>query len=170
MALPTYYYLKYFEQSNLITFLKLDSTIKKGVKYIIIASIILCSLHLNQQYVHLRSIIFNPFFKKNIYIWLDTVILAAFMDEIVFRGVILQKANNLMSFWKVNFVNALLFVLIHFPAWNHYNYLVLPKILGLIHFTFWFGIAMGYILKKSNSLWPCILIHMINNFLSYSLK
>lgn len=155
MALPIYCYLKYC-QLNPITFLKLDKNIKQGIKYIVILSILLCVLSLTHPH---RSIL-------NISVWMDTIILAPLMDEIMFRGIILQKASELMSFWKANFVNTVLFVLIHFPVWFHYHYFVFPKIISLIFFASWFGLAMGYIFKKSNSIWPCIIIHMINNLLT----
>lgn len=162
MALPAYCYLALYNKINPIVFLKLHKNINKGVKYIIIGILILCFLFLQHQYQLRNYINFNPFI--NIYLLCNTVILAAFMDEIVFRGIILQKLTFYLSFWKANSISSVLFILIHIP-----KYIQGHAIAG-VGYIFIFGLFMGFVLKKSNSLWSCILIHAINNFLSLSLR
>jgi membrane protease YdiL (CAAX protease family) len=168
MTLPAYFYLAYYEKVNVVKFLKLDSNITSGMNYIIISIVFLIILSLNTQYQLLSYIKFNPFL--SISIWIDAIILAAFMDEIIFRGILLQKLANVMIFRKANALSSLVFVFIHFPKWFSLGYFSHYNVIGSINFIFCFGLLMGYILKKSNSLWPCIFIHLINNFLSYALN
>ncbi len=168
MTLPAYFYLAYYEKVNIVKFLKLDSNITSGMNYIIISIVFLIILSLNTQYQLLSYINFNPLL--SISIWIDAIILAAFMDEIIFRGILLQKLANVMIFRKANALSSLVFVFIHFPKWFSLGYFSHYNVIGSINFIFCFGLLLGYILKKSNSLWPCIFIHLINNFLSYALN
>jgi membrane protease YdiL (CAAX protease family) len=59
--------------------------------------------------------------------------------------------------------------LIHFPGWILLNQFVYPDIIGNIGFVFIVGIMMGYVLRKTGSLWACILIHSFINFASLSI-
>lgn len=168
MTLPTYFYLAYVEKVKPLSFLKLNHTTKLGLNYVIPSVVLLTILSLNNQYQLLNYINFKPFL--SIAIWLDAIILAAFMDEIVFRGIILQKLTLLTTFKRANIFNTLFFVFIHFPKWFSIGYFYHFNFIGSINFIFWFGLLMGYVFKKSNSLWPCIWIHLANNFISYSLN
>lgn len=168
MTLPAYFYLDYYEKVNIVKFLKLDSNILAGIKYVILSIAFLIILSLNTQYQLLNYIKFNPFL--SISIWIDAIILAAFMDEVIFRGIVLQKLTNVMIFRKANVLSSLIFVFIHFPKWFSLGYFSHYTVIGSINFIFVFGLLMGYIFKKSNSLWPCIFIHLTNNFISYALN
>jgi len=168
MTLPTYFYLDYYEKVNIVKFLKLNSNILAGIKYVILSIAFLIILSLNTQYQLLNYIKFNPFL--SIAIWINAIILAAFMDEVIFRGIILQKLTNIMIFRKANALSSLIFVFIHFPKWFSLGYFSHYNVIGSINFIFCFGLLMGYILKKANSLWPCIFIHLTNNFISYALN
>lgn len=168
MTLPTYFYLVYVEKMRPFSFLKLNRSIKAGLNYVILSIIFLTMLSLNNQYQLLNYINFNPFL--SITIWIDAIILAAFMDEIIFRGVILQKLILLTTFKQANILSTLLFVFIHFPKWFSVSHFSHFNLIGSINFIFWFGLLMGYVFRKSNSLWPCIWIHLANNFISYALN
>jgi membrane protease YdiL (CAAX protease family) len=103
-------------------------------------------------------------FNKNIGDWINTFLIVGFTEEILFRGFILNKLKQHTSFGKANLIQAVLFILIHVPVWISLNkqYFVIGSIweyLWAVGFVFLFCIAMGYIVKKTNSLWPAILIH-----------
>ena len=168
MTLPAYFYLIYYEKVNVVKFLKLDNNITTGMKYVIVSIAFLIVLSFNTQYQLLNYIKFNFFL--SIAIWIDAIILAAFMDEVIFRGILLQKLTKVMIFRNANVLSSLIFVFIHFPKWFSLGYFSHYTVIGSINFIFCFGLLMGYILKKSNSLWPCIFIHLTNNFISYALN
>lgn len=80
-----------------------------------------------------------------------TVILAPISEEVVFRGLtmkILEKTN--WKFWVVNILQALLFGI------EHLNW-----VQGI--YAFVLGLALGYVCKKTDSLWGSILAHMTFN-------
>lgn len=44
--------------------------------------------------------------------------LSPFVEEVVFRGLVLQRAGEYMGFWKANPLSAGLFVGVHVPGWG----------------------------------------------------
>ena len=75
-------------------------------------------------------------------------------EEIAFRGVILTVCKKYLGFNWANVIQALLFALIHGS-------------LSLLPVFFVFGFMGGYLVKKSNSLLPGIIFHIINNVLAF---
>ena len=72
-------------------------------------------------------------------------------EEIIFRGVILDSTMRYINFGTANFIQALLFSLIHLN-------------LFLIPVYFLFGIITGIMRKKSGGLLPGLVFHSFNNF------
>ena len=76
------------------------------------------------------------------------------MEEILFRGIILE---GLLHRYKPNAAivfSSLLFSLAHFNPWQ-----------GLV--TFFAGLFLGWIYTRTRSLVPCMLIHFVNNAQGY---
>lgn len=101
--------------------------------------------------------------------WVSGVLLVGFTEEIVFRGYILQRLAANLTFRRANLATSLLFVLIHVPRWIRDGRSVGLGLLGAVLFLFAFSVLLGWILKKSDSLWACILAHSIANFTSFAL-
>ena len=80
------------------------------------------------------------------------VVIPAFVEELLFRGVILQ---NLLPFGKSAAVitGALLFGVMHQNA-------------GQLLYATVAGLLLGYVYVQTRSLWCCVLIHFCYNFLS----
>ena len=84
-----------------------------------------------------------------IFAFIALAIIPAFIEECIFRGVILQGFRHYGN-WFAIIASALLFMLIH----------------GNIQQTiyqFGFGVLAGWLVIKSGSLWTSIAIHAINN-------
>ena len=100
--------------------------------------------------------------------WLS-ILAGAFLspiwEEIMFRGFVLNRLNESLSFWKSNVISAFLFMLTHVPYWVSKNGLTGPVIKDLIN-VFLLGCLFGWVMKKTNSLWPAIGAHIANNFIS----
>ena len=81
---------------------------------------------------------------------LELVVVPAFVEELLFRGVIL---SNLLPFGKGTAVlgSALLFGLMHQNAEQ------------LLYATA-AGAVLGWIFVQTRSIWPCVLMHLVNNF------
>ncbi|MEI6499170.1 MAG: CPBP family intramembrane glutamic endopeptidase [bacterium] len=147
------------EKKSPINFLKLDTFPKKAASW---------SVVLGLAYV-VGAIFFNgPSFKisTNLEDWLNGFLLVGIAEEIVFRGYILRKFSELMSFSKANLWQSVLFVLIHVPVWFAQNKGYFPtgslyEYLSAIIFVFIFAITTGYVTKQTKSLWPAVIFHSL---------
>lgn len=81
---------------------------------------------------------------------LRTAIISPIAEELVFRGVILKKAKDIMPFYVANIIQALLFGIVHMdPIQATYAFL--------------YGLLFGYMVLKYQSIIPSIALHMLNN-------
>ncbi|NLL01221.1 MAG: CPBP family intramembrane metalloprotease [Clostridiales bacterium] len=81
---------------------------------------------------------------------LCSAILSPIYEELLFRGVILKKAKDLMPFYTANILQALLFAIIHM------NWIQLI-------YTFPAGLLYGYLTYKYQSIFPSIFLHIFSN-------
>jgi len=147
---------------NILDFLKLRQNLIKGIIWGIVIGLLVILLQGIGIYFQNNNITIK--LNIGIGLWLKSIILVGFSEEVLFRGFILKKLRENISFGKSNIAQALLFLLIHFPGWILLNQFVYPNIIGNIAFIFIIGILMGYILKKTDSLWSCIIAHSFINF------
>jgi membrane protease YdiL (CAAX protease family) len=92
--------------------------------------------------------------KRDIWTFLTVGITGPILEEVLFRGVILDGFLNRYKPGKAIFWSALLFGLFHMNPWQF-----IP--------AFLIGLLLGYIYFKTRSLFPVIFIHIINNSFSY---
>jgi len=94
----------------------------------------------------------------------------SFMEEGLFRGVMLRHFRVSLSFWRANFLQAAFFAIWHLN-WPIKQFLtgqldmgglVSQSIIVLIA-TGIFGFAMGYLYLKTGHLWAPWIMHTINN-------
>lgn len=81
------------------------------------------------------------------------VVLGPICEEIVFRGLAMNKLMESFSYKTAIIVSSLFFALLHGNLTQ-----------GIL--TFFMGVALGYIYVKTGSLITCIAAHMINNCLA----
>ena len=81
-----------------------------------------------------------------------TCLVPGFCEEFLFRGAIL---GNCLPFGRTNavIISSILFALMH-------------ENLEQMLYTFIGGILFGYVYVKTESLWNCVILHMVNNFFS----
>ena len=99
------------------------------------------------DYINMMSVMYEG---SLIIIAIRVAIMAPILEELVFRGVILKKAKNIMPFYAANIIQAILFGLIH-----------LNWIQGL--YAFPIGILLGYITRRYRSIIPSIVSHALLN-------
>lgn len=94
-------------------------------------------------------------FEYKIAAFIMVCILAPVLEELIFRGLILrgmlQKGVNP---WFSIILTAFLFGLAHMNPWQFFG-------AGLL------GAVFGYIYWRTQSLWLCIFLHFLNNFIAY---
>ncbi len=77
-------------------------------------------------------------------------ILTPIVEEVVFRGFVLDLASERYSDWFSIFISALLFAIIHIEAVS-----VINAFIG--------GLIYGYVRIRTGSLWPPIIVHFLWN-------
>lgn len=88
-------------------------------------------------------------------------IIAPFVEEVVFRGMIQRGLTVSTNFIIGLFVASVLFTLIHIPSFT--SGFVIPY----VTFIFVAGLTLGYAYYKSNSIFIPIFIHFCINFISF---
>jgi membrane protease YdiL (CAAX protease family) len=152
---------------NLLDYLKLRKNVFRGIICGLIIGSFILILHGTGYYFKNNAIKIN--FQFGMGIWFKSIILVGFSEEILFRGFILKKLQENTNFSKANIIQSILFVLIHCVGWIQLGQFVFPSIVQNCGFIFIVAIIMGYIYKKTDSLWSCILVHSFLNFASLSM-
>jgi membrane protease YdiL (CAAX protease family) len=164
-TLPVFLLVRHEESQSPFDFLKLRKSWRKGLLFglglgaVLSAYLIAVSLP--------GGFDFDPGFAAGK--WVSGVLLVGFSEEIVFRGYILQKLAARLPFRRANLSTALLFVLIHVPRWIRDGRAVELGLLAAVLYLIAFSLLLGWVLRKSDSLWACMLAHSINNFTSFAL-
>jgi membrane protease YdiL (CAAX protease family) len=96
---------------------------------------------------------------------LGTSFFVGFIEEIPYRGFMLQQIESRSRFWTANLLSSVLFVGIHLPGWIALHQLSTDRVVTI----FVFGVVMAVVFKYSGSLWAAIVAHSANDFLSFVL-
>jgi len=107
----------------------------------------------------MESLIFKPLqFDLSFSIRLfQTLILVPVIEEVFFRGILLNQFLKKYNAIFAIFLSAILFTIYHSEPNN-------------IWFLFLYGMIYGYIFYKTYSLFACILLHSFTNLLAYTTK
>lgn len=99
-------------------------------------------------------------------IFIYAVFNTSFPEEVLFRGFILKRLAKKLGFTKTNFIQSLLFGLLHgvmfFPLVGNLKTILIILLTSLI------ALSMGYINEKlsGGSIIPSWIIHAISNFIA----
>lgn len=89
---------------------------------------------------------------KLVLMFISTAIIPAFVEELLFRGLILSQIKPYSTLGAI-LISAILFGLMHQTTFQFFYTTVLGVILAVVRI-------------KTGSIWPCILVHFFNNFIS----
>lgn len=147
-VVPVILYLKFIDRVNPFTYLKLDHNVRSGVfKGILIGAFVFTFILIKNRFEVYRHV----YIKQDIFYILGKIVVGP-LEEIPFRGFYMQKFSKYMSFWKSNILSSMLFCIMH----------VIGQVrVGSVILIFMIGLWMGYILKKTQSLWCISIIHSI---------
>ena len=81
---------------------------------------------------------------------LSVAVFTPIVEELVFRGFVLDVASETYGKWGAIFISAFLFSIIHIEAVSVVN-------------AFFLGMIYGYVRIRTDSLWPTIVLHSIWN-------
>jgi membrane protease YdiL (CAAX protease family) len=165
-VLPVFIYLIKVDDKNPFTYLKLNTRISKANLLAAFIAIIL----------YFSGVLFLSIFLqgKHLLFNLDSVTLlstsvSSLFEEILFRGFILNKLWEVVCFRLANLMAALLFALVHLPNWL-WTKAFQPQILVDFSSIIILAYFLGYLVKKTNSLWVGAAAHIVNNFVASVLR
>ena len=156
-VIPVFAYLRYIDKVNVIDYLKLRQHWKRGVLVgtgFSVLNLLGTIARAGAPHPSMHSVTWNSI--------LSTSILVGFVEEIPFRGFILQKLEERCGFWMANLTSSLLFLGIHFPGWISLHMLTPALTLSI----FVLGVVFALLFHYSKSLWSAIVAHSLNDFIS----
>ena len=96
---------------------------------------------------------------------IESVIFVGITEEIVFRGFLLNATLKKMKLWSAIAINAVLFLLIHFPIWIYFEYDLFTFFRSGVAVLVLSGLFAFSFVKTKNIIVP-IALHMIWNLLT----
>lgn len=156
-VLPVWIYLRYIDDERPAEYLKLTANWRRGVGVglaVTLLNFVGSALRSGAPHLDVHALTWN-----NV---LSTSILIGFIEEVPYRGFMLQKLQERMPFWSANLLSSLLFLSIHLPGW------ILLRMFdpAVAISVFIFGVVMAVIFHYSRSLWSVVIAHSLNDFLS----
>lgn len=147
-TLPVFILLK-FQKVNSISFLKLNSNITKGICFGLLLGITFLVINIIKAKNFNIHITYSDF--------INTFLVVGIIEEISFRGYLLQKLKLFMGFASSNIISSLMFITLHIPmAIYTHNvdvfYFIQVGILSLI---------FGYFSEETGSLICPIIMHSL---------
>jgi membrane protease YdiL (CAAX protease family) len=98
--------------------------------------------------------IFDTAFKSNFPTFISVVIAAPFAEEWLCRGVILKGLLRHTTPAKAIVWSSVLFGILHLNPWQ-----AIP--------AFCMALAIGWVFWRTQSIWPCIFMHAVNNGMAF---
>ena len=167
-VIPAGLYVFYREKQNLLINLKITSPINwRGLGIGFAASVLYFVVVFTVDKLYSNRTL-TPLLHASASAWLVTlaqVFFSPISEEILFRGFVLPQLMDRMPFWKANMLQAILFAAMHWPNWIWVNGFQAWIIVTSVS-IFILALFLGWLLRRTNSIWPPILVHIINNFLS----
>jgi uncharacterized protein len=165
---PAVLYIRWIDRGSALTALKLTTPIRpRGLlRAGLIATVYLVGSLLIDSAVTGRRIA-SPL-EIGADAWISVVValtVVCFAEEVLFRGFLLPKTTALLGFWRANLLTSALFAAIHWPGWLAFRGLR-PELATLSLSVFLLGLVLGYVLRATDSLWPCVAVHFLNNALA----
>ncbi|WP_442864107.1 lysostaphin resistance A-like protein [Anoxybacillus sp. J5B_2022] len=158
---PVFVYIRVFLKSSVFKFMKLKDKILKNIFTGFLLSILLSLLLILSHY----DIVYRKLsYPLPWYIWINTILLSALSEEIVFRGLTLQVLKKWCSFWCANLFTSCLFLLIHFPQWVSSGNIVHILMSWTPVYVVVLSLIFGFVFHKTNSLWSVIILHSFHNY------
>jgi membrane protease YdiL (CAAX protease family) len=166
-VVPVFWYLRSVDRVDPLWYLKLSTPVRRGQlvpAMALAAGYLALGLLFNDLISGGKVALDTPVTLRK---WLQMIVflpIAPIAEEILYRGFVLRKLEERYRFRMANLITAVLFAAIHWPNWvcvsGFHARLILMTATIVI-----FGCFLGYLVKKTDSLWPAIATHTVNNLL-----
>jgi membrane protease YdiL (CAAX protease family) len=166
-VVPAVAYVLWLEHANPLTSMKITTPIdKRGLVIGIVVSLLyFTAILVSEKFKTGRTL--APLLAASAGVWLTKlaqVFFSPIFEEIMFRGFVLPQLNRRMEFWEANVLQAAFFTAMHWPNWIQVNGLQFSILASSIS-IFVIGLLLGWLLRRTNSIWPPVAVHILNNFL-----
>ncbi len=160
--IPAFLYIIYIEKRPPFIYLKLTTNVLKGVIWGCLISLLYVVVPFYKYFILRYTLHLNAGIDE----WVNVVLLVGIIEEIPFRGLLFQKLQQLMDSWRASLLSSLLFLGVHIPYWISLGQVLFPNMLYTMAYLFIFAFVLCFILRRSGSLWSCIIIHSVNDLAS----
>ena len=157
---PVLLYLRYVDGVRPLDYLKLTRHVRRCLVVaaaLTVVNVLGSMLRFGSPQLSMERVTWNSV--------LGTSCLVGFIEEIPYRGFMLQKFTERVGFWLANLLTSLLFLGIHLPGWMAFH----AVSAGMAGTVFIIGAVLAIAFRYSGSLWAPILAHSANDFLSFVL-
>ena len=155
---PVWFYLRYVDGVEPLEYLKLKHNVRRGLAAALaltIVNVLGTLLRFGVPHPSLLRVTWNSI--------LGTSLLVGVIEEIPYRGFMLQKLAERMPFWRANVITSALFLAIHLPGWMALHTFRTGSAITI----FVFGLIMAVAFKFAGSLWAPIVTHSASDCLSF---
>ena len=168
-VLPVFAYLQFIDRVPALAYLKLNSrSSRKALLEACALIVAYFTVSVILEYLVKGRTLFHPVGSERLMQIALGLPCAPVAEEILFRGFVLRKIGSYMTFWKANLITALLFTSVHWPNWLFTKGFQSEVAINSVS-VFILACFLGFLVRKTNSLWPAIGAHALNNLISFLL-
>jgi uncharacterized protein len=153
-------------EENVLDALKLRGNVGRGVTWGLLVGLMIIAGNVAVRALRSGYWVLNFDIGPNR--WIGPVLLVGLSEEVVFRGFYLLQLGRRTGFFQANLLQTGLFLLIHGPGWYLLGQLHSTGILTSMGTLIYISLLLGWILRRSGSLWACMIVHSCNNFASFA--
>jgi uncharacterized protein len=157
----TYLFVVYVEKQPFLTAVQLKGHLLKGLVVGILGSLVIVFAFAMQVFMKHQplQVTVTTFFGV-------LPVFDGLIEEIPFRGFLQRHFQTLMPLSAATLLNALLFVAIHIPIWHSTGMNMNDMLQNGIH-VFFLAILFCLVVRFSKSLWSSVVMHTVNNLISF---
>lgn len=161
---PAFFYVGRIDRKNPWVFMRISTDLKRGLEWSLGLVVLLGPLWmLSVVALGMKSLDFSRWTFLNLF---GALVTAAIIEEVNMRGFVLNQLRDLTGFWKANLLTGLLFVAFHWQAWFFLKPLYGIRLFQMSLSILCLSLASGYLVRKSNSIWPSVVLHGIQNLIA----
>jgi uncharacterized protein len=161
--IPIYIIVNYFQKKNFLEYVGLKKWDINSIIVSVFASFLLGILNFTAVISRQNFNLNDLNYLLSLSTLIGTVIAAPFIEEIFFRGFILNIASENWGFWKGNTITSIFFVIIHWPNWLFFNNFSWFSCVYLFLFSLICGLLVKY---SKGAIWGAMLFHLVNNYIA----
>jgi CAAX protease family protein len=157
---PVVLYLRRVDRVEVLDYLRLKGSFRRGlaVAAVLTALNFLGTvMRFGPPVPSLRRVTWNSV--------LGTSFMVGVIEEVPYRGFMLQKMAERVGFWRANLITSTLFLVVHLPGWIALGLLSVDRAVTVFVFAF----VMACAFRLADSLWAPILTHSTNDLISFVL-